>query len=804
MPLYAVKQCFPQAFPPMKKVFLFIFLLFGSSNMALAAEVWLDQYDVSDFASGYGSSRAKQSIMKLPLTVAGVAFARGIGTHAPGTAFFTNESTSALRFSAMVGVDDAASGKGTVMFQIYGDGKQLYDSGIVRQGDKARPVDVDLTGKRLIELKVTDAGDGNSSDHANWCAARFSHEGKAPSLQPRWLVELPHFEGPAPQEPVDNIALSSPSGTVQARAGISNGRLVIAIKRGKTVVLEPSPAGMLVDGMDLGDQAELGSVTHYTTDTTYPAPGAKGTLHDHSNGMKIQVSNKGREKPWTLDVRAYDDGIAWRYLVPGQGTRELKGESTAFVLPEGTTYWSHNNTVTYEANFKPYKATGLQLGNPLTMPLTAELPGGGYACVTEVNMIGYSGMTLGPRGHILTGIYEDDPKGWTLEGDITSPWRVVIAVDDLDGLVNQSIVYNLATPPDPKLFPEGKNEPWIVPGRAYWTWGFAGGAAAHWDRTFAFIDEAAKLNCPYYVIDDPWRNPIAGWHRNGHDEWQSLKEVCDYAATKGVKIMVWETSSRLADKEKREAFFKNAAAAGAVGVKLDHINSESHERLEFFRTYIESAARYHLMVNFHGANKPAGEERTWPNWMTREAIQGMERGSGVSRMNMAALPFTRLVTGPGDTTPTMLREKPMGGTTTGSQLASAVIIDSPIHHWGDGAETYFTQAPEIIQFIKTKPAVWDETRVLAGSKIGDTAIMARRSGSSWWVAAINGTDQTSQHEVKLDFLKAGKWKTVSISDVPGDKMKTDIKHAALNQSDKTTIRMEPGGGFIMMLTPVEK
>lgn len=780
---------------------LFLFLLAGFASDARATEVWLDQYDVSDITSGYGHSRAKQSIMKLPLSVGGTTYARGIGTHATSTAVFSNESPSSLRFSASVGVDDAAKGTGTVVFQIYGDGTPVFDSGLVRKGDKARPVNVDLTGKRRIELRVTDGGDGVSSDHADWCDARFHCQGNPPSLRPRWLGELPHDEGPAPGEPSSITSLSSPDGKNQVRVGISGGRLVIGIKRGGKVVLDPSPAGMRVDGVDLGDQAEPGSVRRYATDITYPAPGAKGNLRDHANGAEIQIRNKGRGQPWTLDIRAYDDGVAWRYIVPGNGMHTIQGESTSFVLPEGTTYWSHNNTATYEANYRSFKAIGTEPGKPLTMPLTAELPGGGYACVTEAGIIGYSGMTLGPRGRILNGIFEDDAKGWTLDGTITSPWRVVIAVDDLDGLVNQSIVYNVSPPPDPKLFPAGRNEPWIEPGRAYWTWYFAGAESASWDRIFGYVDEAAKLNCRYYVIDDPWRDPRSGWHRNGHDEWKSLREVCDYAAAKGVKIMVWETSSRISDNGSRESFFKNVAEAGAAGVKIDHINSESHERLEFFRSCIEMAARHRLMVNFHGANKPAGEERTWPNWMTREAILGMERGAGVSRVHLAALPFTRLVTGPGDFTPTVLREKPMGKTTTGSQLAAAVIIDSPIHHWGDGAEMYFSQAPEVVEFIKTKPAVWDETRVLPGSRIGDAAILARRSGDSWWLAAVNGTDHVSQHEVKLGFLKRGRWNAVSISDVPGEKMKVNAGHAELRPDDTAKVRMEPGGGFIMMLAP---
>jgi alpha-glucosidase len=704
---------------------------------AAAGEVWLDEFNVREITCGFGSPRANKSISDKPLSVGGVVFKRGVGVHAPSSALFTAGDGSALRFIAKVGADDSTEGSGSVVFQIFGDDRKLFDSGVLRKGDAAKDVDVDLTKSRRVELRVTDGGDGKNSDHANWCDARFISGGDPPQLVPRWTLTLPHFTGGPPAAPENAVVFTSPGGRVTAQVGVSGGRLVLGIRRDGRTVLEPSPLGITVDGADLGEDAETGASETYTTDTHYPNPIATGTLHDHCKGVKLKVRSQGLS--WTLDVRAYDDGVAWRYLVPGRGTRKITGEATSFVLPEESTYWSHNNTVSYEANYISFRADGLSAARPVTMPLTAELPDGGYACITEAGTIGYSGMTLGPRGRILTGIFEDDQDGWKLHGDIASPWRVVISADDLDGLVNQSIVYNVSPPPDPKLFPQGRDTPWIKPGRAFWTWGFGQWDTAKWERIRGFVDDAAALNCDYYVIDDPWREPRMGWHRNGHDEWRSLAEVCNYAATKDVRIMVWEHWERLRERAAREDFFRKLAKAGAVGAKIDFMESESQERLEFYRSCLEIAAHNHVMINFHGANKPAGEERTWPNWMTREGIFGMEQGGNVERQHLAALPFTRLVTGPGDFTPTVFRSGPMGKTTAGSQLATAIAFTSPLHHWADSAPAYQAQPPEVLEFIRNKPAVWDETRVLPGSRIGETAVMARRSGDSWWIAAINGT-----------------------------------------------------------------
>ena len=767
---------------------------------ASAAETWLDGFDAREITSGFSGTRANRSISDKPLSVGGTVYQRGVGTHAPGVGSFLNDGGAPLRFKAMVGADDSTEGRGSVVFQIFGDDRKLFDSGVLRKGDAAKAVDVDLTGRRLIELRVTDAGDGMNSDHANWCEARFVHSGAAPRLVPRWTLALPHYQGEPPAAPEKASVFTSPDGKVAARVGSAAGRLALEVRRNGKAVLAPSPLGITVDGADLGNGAEILATETYNTDGVYPNPAGPGELRDHCKGVKLKLRAKDGAS-WTLDVRAYDDGVAFRYQVPGRGARVIQGEATSFVLPEGSTYWSHHNTANYEANYQRFTPRGTTPGRPVTMPLTVELPDGGFACVTEAGFLDHSGMSLGPRGRMLTGIFEDDPKGWKLDGDITSPWRIVIATDDLDALVNQSIVYNVSPPPDAALFPEGKNADWIRPGRAFWTWGFGQWDTAKWDRIRGFVDDAAALHCQYYVIDDPWREPRMGWHRNGHDEWQSLREVCEYAGAKGVKIMVWEHWERIREAGAREEFFRKVAEAGAVGVKIDFMDSESRERLAFFRSCLEFGARHKIMINFHGANKPGGEERAWPHWMTREAIYGMEQGGNIARAHLAALPFTRLVTGPADFTPTVFRSGPMGRTTAGSQLATAIAYSSPIHHWADSAQSYLAQVPEVAAFIRTKPAVWDETRVLPGSRIGETALIARRSGNSWWVSAINGTDAVSTKEIPLAFLGNGSWQAVTFSDVAGEKTKLAIGRTTAAPDGRVTATMQPGGGFVMVLEP---
>ena len=406
-----------------------VLLLALFHSTSFAAGKWLDEFSVVDIASGYKNSRPNKSISDKPLSVGGVVFKRGVGTHAPSSGSFKTDGESPLRFTAKVGADDAAGSDASLVFQVLGDDKKLFDSGLIRKGDPAKDVDVDLTGYKQIELRITDGGNGNTFDHANWCDARFVYADSPPQLALRWTLELPHFSGEAPAATSKFTAVTSPNGKVAAQVGVSGGRIVLSVRRNGKTVLEPSPLGVTVDGVDLGDNVEPGTPETYTTNTTYPDPRGPGSLKDQCRGVKLPLRTKGANISWTLDVRAYDDGVAWRYLVPGSGTRKVTGEATSFVLPERAAYWTNHNTINYEGNFLSFTAKGSAASKPVTMPITVELPDGGFACITEANIIGYSGMTIGPRGRILTGIFEDDTKGWNLAGNIATPWRIVIAVD---------------------------------------------------------------------------------------------------------------------------------------------------------------------------------------------------------------------------------------------------------------------------------------------------------------------------------------------------------------------------------------
>jgi alpha-glucosidase len=204
------------------------------------------------------------------------------------------------------------------------------------------------------------------------------------------------------------------------------------------------------------------------------------------------------------------------------------------------------------------------------------------------------------------------------------------------------------------------------------------------------------------------------------------------------------------------------------------------------------------MVNFHGANKPAGEARTWPNEMTREGIRGLEynKWSVNPREHYATLPFTRMLAGHGDFTPTTLNAKFLKGTTVAQQLACAVVFSTPFLCWAENPDLYL--ASPAVDVIRAMPVLWDESRVLSPSAIGELAIFARRSGNEWWVGVVNGGGQTNI-ELPMDFLGAGTWSAVRYADGAQPTDFAITRDVAVTAKSPHKVDLAPGGGLLLRL-----
>lgn len=606
------------------------------------------------------------------------------------------------------------------------------------------------------------------------------------------------------------IELASPNGRVSAKVFVNdNGRLAYNLTRGETVILNDSPMGITIDGADLGKAVTLGRPKHHTVNERYPWRGVKSEAVNHYNGVTLPITHNASGLTWTLRIRIYDDGFAYRYVVPGKGRRTVSGEKTAWRLPAGSKIWYQTVTRHYEGIHTKQKPEEIKKDTYIGFPITLELPDGSYAAITEAALFDYSGMTLqSTNSALLQGTFEDDPNGWQLQGTICSPWRVTMTGPDLNALVNCDIVHNLCPAYDKKLFPKGLQTDWIKPGRSLWHWwsGVLGNFdSVAFELQTGWVDKTAELGFEYYLVDAGWEDT---WKTPDKDKWAHLKELVDYADRKNVGIFIWKRwaggiterikMTGIETRKERLDFFKRCSEAGAAGVKIDFMDSESKQIIDFYTDTLKDAADFKLMINFHGANKPTGEARTWPNEMTREGVMGLEynKWSNLPPHHYASLPFTRCLAGHADFTPCTFNPDKLKGTTFTLQLATAIVYTSPLLHWADKPDLYLeSPAAEIIKQI---PSVWDETRVLPGSKIGELAAFARRKNNTWFVGIINA-GRKRQYNLDLSFLDRGSYNAIFVRDKMDSPADMTVEKDTVNSSQKLTIEMREGGGFVACL-----
>jgi alpha-glucosidase len=593
------------------------------------------------------------------------------------------------------------------------------------------------------------------------------------------------------------IQLISPDGSVTFQLSRDVSRhLMYSVSLNGTVVVEPSPLGIVVDARDLAVGTSIADTARYDVDESYPWRGVHSIAVSRCRGARVAATG------WTIDARACDDGAAFRFVVPGApNVTRTPDEATVFRLPEGSTVWTHDFEGHYEGIHDKRAIGDIKAGDWAATPLTVKLPGGaGYASITESALVGYSGMALradGRRGFAARLAHEapvsypfrlrysaDDisrlSKPAAITGTIETPWRVVIAARTLDALVNADIVHNLAPPPDPARFPDGGRATWIRPGRAVWR--FLDGGDNTFEGIKGFTRLAEQLGFEYHVVEGLWQR----W-----TDAQMHDFMAD-AQAKHVGIWLWKDSRALATVDQQRAFFDLCRSLGVVGAKVDFFDHEGKEMIDRYQSILRESAERHIMVNFHGANKPAGEARTWPHELTREGVYGLEHRTapGWARHN-ATLPFTRFLAGAADYTPVVFGER-RKDTSWAHQIATAVVFTSPLLVFGGHPQGLLDNPA--VELIKSIPSVWDETRVLPQSEIGEVAAFARRSGQTWFVGVLNG-ETARTIAMDFGFLGAGRYDAFLVSDKTGDAAAVDVDHMSVAARTALTLKLAAGGGF---------
>lgn len=533
--------------------------------------------------------------------------------------------------------------------------------------------------------------------------------------------------------------------------------------------------------------------------------GTEGTFHF--------INSKG--KKLDLIIRAYNDGIAFRYHFPGKpGDRlTLTDELTSYEIKPESERWLQSFVTSYEG-FYNSQGKDIKKGQwgypslfktPLNKAgcwmLISEAGLDSSYCATKLanNTEANNYKLLFPAttdGNSVGSVYPSISLPWA------SPWRVVV-IGELSDMVQSTLIEDVSPPS--KI----KDPSWIKPGKSSWVYWAHNHGTMDYQKLTQYVDLAARMNWPYTLFD--WE-----WDQMGNGG--KLEDAVKYAAEKGIKPMMWYNSGgthnmvsstprdRMLTHESRMKEFAWLKSIGVFGVKIDFFESDKQDMIKYYIDILEDAAKYKLMVNFHGSTVPRGWSRSYPNLMSMEAVYGAEQYNNGTEMTVraashnATLPFTRNVIGSMDYTPVAFTNSQHPHSTTfAHELALSVIFESGIQHMADRPEGFdgLPEAPKA--FLRQVPASWDDTRFLDGYP-GKNITLARRHGSDWYVAGINGTDQGGRLKVPLDFLKLDKnYRVVLMGDGEYDTA-FNTQYHKLSSKDTLDIQWLPRGGFTAIFT----
>ena len=535
-------------------------------------------------------------------------------------------------------------------------------------------------------------------------------------------------------------------------------------------------------------------------------------------GKRLHCTNEANEYQAPIGsnakivIRLYNDGVAFRYEYIKLENQKQPEEHTVYLIPEGTKRWFMQWTEAYEGFFPQtttYKVKPIRTSSGVSTsadgwnnrwgyPALLEPVEGVFALISEANI---------ERRQSASCLYNDGERysvvaaenDLNLSGDWHTPWRVVI-IGKLADIVESTLVTDVSEPS------QLKDTNWIKPGVVSWIYWANNHGSNDFNIIKKYVDMAVVLKLPYVLIDAEWDE----MDKIASNEGKTIEDAVAYANSKGIKPMIWYNSSvgwidgapgpkfRLNKPEDREKEFAWCEKIGVAGVKIDFFSGDNQMNMDYCLDLLESAARHHLLVNFHGAPIPRGWQKTWPNLLSTEGVYGAEWYNNVPTFTDKAashnttLPFTRNVIGPMDYTPCAFSDSQHPHITSlAHELALTVLYESGLQHLADRPESLLAQPKEVQDFLGQLPTVWDETRYVSGYP-GESAVLARRSGNTWYVAGINGKDAPQILKTNLSFIgkgsvqmfaddASGNWQISTISKLPSQ------------------IECQPRGGFVMKI-----
>ncbi len=537
---------------------------------------------------------------------------------------------------------------------------------------------------------------------------------------------------------------------------------------------------------------------------------------------------------YALSFRVYNDGLAYRWESSIKGNYKVVDEQAEFVFdndyktyfPEEESFLSHQERKYKQVNLS--EITNERFGST---GMLVDLDYGFKAYISESNLKSYPGMYLTGDPKIetlLKGLFAHFPletrqtNDRTVEvvkydsflakctGPRTFPWRVIALTSDDAQLLSTEIIYKLA---DPCLL---EDISWIKPGKVAWDWwndnniyGVDFKSGINTETYKYYIDFASTYKLDYIILDEGWYH-LEDVLKIKKDV--DVKELIRYGEEKGVGVILWVTWKGLDDKleEALDAY----AEWGAKGIKVDFMQRDDQVMVDYYYRVAKAAAERKLLVDFHGAYKPTGLRRAYPNVITREGVQGLEHckwSADSDPEHNVTLPFIRQVAGPMDYTPgAMLNaskdnfkdvfSEPMSLGTRCHQLAMYVVYESPLQMLADNPSNYYKEK-DAMKFLSRVPTVWDDTKILE-AKLGDYIVTARRSGGTWYIGGM--TDWSPRiFKVNLDFLQDDEYIIEIWQDgVNADKHASDYKYLELpvDKTSQLEVKLAPGGGWAAIIT----
>ncbi len=539
-------------------------------------------------------------------------------------------------------------------------------------------------------------------------------------------------------------------------------------------------------------------------------------------GKKSHCTNEANEYTaklsgnLTLVLRLYNDGVTFRYELSGLKGK-LPKEQTAYMIPEGTKRWMLQWTDSYEG-FYPMSTTGKikPIGRMAGVvkspdgynlrwgfPTLVEPQEGVFMLLTEANIErNQAAACMYTDGNLLR--VTPDVNEQKIRGKWHSPWRVAI-IGGMQELIQSTLVTDASEPC------QLQDISWIKPGVVSWIYWAYNHGSNDYNIIKKYVDMAVTLKLPYVLIDAEWDEMKDG---------KTIEDAVAYANQKGVKPMIWYNSSvgwidgaptpkfRLNKPEDREKEFAWCEKIGVAGVKIDFFSGDCQRDMTYCIDLLESAAKHHLLVNFHGATVPRGWQRTYPNLMSTEGVYGAEWYNNVPTFTAVAashnttLPFTRNIIGPMDYTPCTFSDSQHPHITSDAhELALTVLYESALQHLADKPESYLVQPQKVQDFFGKLPTTWDETRYVSGYP-GESVVLARRSGNTWYVVGINGTNEARTLATDLSFINGADHCVQTFADadpsqyqLAGDK---DWFISCGNQIPRT-MTCQPRGGFVLVI-----